>query len=162
MAKGDPNEEPLEPDGGAAGGGGEPDWEAKYREAMKHARTWEKRATDNQKAADKLKELEEADKTELQKALDAQKEAEDKLAALEKGAELEKARAKVASETGVPAEFVVGDDEDSMREYAERLAKHYKDDPAPSVPQAGSFGRRSKGDPEEEAKRELAKQIFRR
>lgn len=136
------------------------DWEAKYREAIKHSRTWEERAKANQGAADRLKELEDASKTELQKALDAQKAAEDELAALKKGAELDKARAKVAAETGVPAEFVVGDDEGAMREYAERLAEHYKTPPAPSVPQAGKFAREPKGDPADEAKRELARKIF--
>lgn len=161
MANEDPDAKPLDnPNGGDDGGA--VDWEAKYREAMKHSRTWEDRAKANQKAADKLKELEEAGKSELQKALDAQKKAEDKLAALEKSAKLDKVRAKVASETGVPAEFVVGEDEDSMREYAEKLAKHYKADPAPNVPGAGKFGRGAKGDPEEEAKRELANQLFKR
>ena len=162
MAKQDPNADPnADPEEGE--GGADPiDWEAKYREAIKHARTWEKRATENQKAADRLKEIEEADKSDLQKALEAQKAAEEKVAALERGAELDRARAKVAAETGVPAEFITGEDEDSMREYASKLASHFKPDAAPKVPGAGKIARKPSDDPEEAAKRELANAIFKR
>lgn len=65
------------------GGSGEPtDWEAKYNEAVKHSRDWEKRAKDN-KAADELEQLKASRMTEAQKAEAHVRELEGKVSAYE-------------------------------------------------------------------------------
>lgn len=51
----------------------------------------------------------------------------------------ETARAKIAEETGVPAEFVVGGTEAQMRSFAEKFSEHYKAPTAPArSPRASS------------------------
>ena len=95
--------DPVEPQGG----GGEPvtDWKAE-------ARKWERRSKEN---ADKAKAYDE-----LQEQAASYKRQVDELNAK---VERDAARAKVAKDTGVPAELVAGDDEESMRVFAEAVAK---------------------------------------
>ena len=151
MAEGtDPKTDPTGIDPAADPGDGT-DWKAM-------ARKWEKLAKENSGAAKKLSEIEEANKSELEKALEAKKSAEDKLAQMETAAELAKTRARVSEKTGVPAEFIVGDDEESMTEYATKLSKHYRPDPAPKKSGAGRFA--SNASDEDAAKREFARQLF--
>lgn len=136
------------------------DWQAKYKEMKEHMRTWESRAKDNEKAAQELKKLKDAEKSELEKAQEEAKNAKAALDALEKSAKLDKLKAKVASDVGIPAEFIIGDDEENMREYAQKLAEHFKVKPAPNVSSAGKFARNAQEDDLESAKRQLAKQMF--
>lgn len=81
-----------------------------------HARLWEDRAKANQKAAEKLKELEDAQKSEAERNAEALAQAK---------ADLEKERARnkllqVAAETGVPASLLEGAGED-VNAYAKAL-----------------------------------------
>jgi alanyl-tRNA synthetase len=138
----------------------EVDWEAKYREERKYARMWEERAKTNKSAADELEKLKESEKSELEKAQDEARKAQAALDALKKSAETDKLKAKVASETGVPAEFIVGDDEEDMREYAKKLAEHFKPATAPKVGGAGKVPRERGAADINDAKRELAREMF--
>lgn len=93
-------------DGGSdPGESGEPtDWEAKYNEAMKHSREWEKRAKDNKSAAEAhVKEL------------------EGKVTAYEAEKQQAQWRAQVAKETDVPAELIRGGSLEEMQDFAKQL-----------------------------------------
>lgn len=51
------------------------DWEAKYKEAVAHSRTWENRAKENKSAATELEQLRAANLTEQEKAVAAAEKA---------------------------------------------------------------------------------------
>lgn len=93
---------------------------AKLEQVTKHSRDWEERAKKNKSAADELEQL----KAEHDKTL---KETEE-LKAYKTRVENESARAalakRIADETGVPADLLVGDDEESMRGYAAKLDQY--------------------------------------
>lgn len=148
----------TQPETGAVGA--EVDWEAECMKWKAHAREQEKRAKANKAAADELEQLKESEKSALEKAQDEAKRAQDALAALKKSTEADKLKAKVASDTGVPAEFIVGDDEEQMREYAKKLAEHFKPATAPKVAGAGKVMREKGSADIDEAKRQLARQMF--
>lgn len=98
--------------------------EAELAEAKKNSRKWEDRAKASKPKADELDRL----KAEGMKP-------DEKLAAAEKAAaeaRAELARYRVAAETGLPAELIVGDDEDAMKAYAEKL-KAFAGDKAPQT-----------------------------
>ena len=158
MSGKDPATDPQGGTGAEPGGEGGKPRDAEHWKAQ--ARLWEKRATDNQAAADELEQLKESQKSELQKARGAAQAARDELEKLKAEREAETARAKVSSETGVPADLIAGDTEEEMRDFAARVAAHYKADPAPKVPSAGKIAREPAADPKEAAKRELAGRIF--
>lgn len=109
-------------DGGSdPGESGEPtDWEAKYNEAVKHSRDWEKRAKDN-KAADELEQLKASRMTEAQKAEAHVKELEGKVTAYEAEKQQAQWRAQVAKETDVPAELIRGGSLEEMQDFAKQL-----------------------------------------
>lgn len=123
------------------------------------ARKWEARSKENADKARSYDELQEQSKTELQRAQEKAKRAEDELAELKAKAELAETRAKVAKDTGVPAELISGDDEESMRAFAEAVAKWGKPSSAPRTRKPGSFSADA-GDGRDAAKRELARQLF--
>ena len=123
------------------------------------ARKWERLAKSNSEKATAYDELQEQSKTELQKAQEKAKRAEDELAELKAKAELAETRAKVAKETGVPAELVFGADEDEMAANAKAVAKWGKPSSAPRTRKPGSFSADA-GDGRDAAKRELARQLF--
>lgn len=117
--------------------------DAVIRDRLKRARAKaaEKYADyDDLKAkAAELDQLRESQKSDLEKA-------NEKIAKLEKAAAkrdaADKAMAvkeKVAKETGVPVELVQGDDEESMRSFAESVAAYAKKPAAPHVGEAGDF-----------------------
>lgn len=110
---------------------------AKKEEAKKYA------DYDDVKA--KLKEFEDkaaAGQTDVEKLTALVNEYKGKFDAQEKAAAADKTRAKVAQATGVPAGLIVGDDEESMKRFAESVAAFAKKPAAPVVPGAGesSFG----------------------
>ena len=115
----------------------EPDYKALYEAEKAHSRKWEKQAKANKGAASALDEANEAKKSadekiaELEKRLDAKEKAEQRA----------KAAAKVAQEKGVPADLIVGDDEESMAEWADKMLAAFKKKPAPSVQKPGSFAK---------------------
>ena len=106
--------DPVEPQGG----GGEPvtDWKAE-------ARKWERRSKENADKAKAYDELQEQSKTELQRAQEQAASYKRQVDELNAKAERDAVRAKAAKDTGVPAELVAGDDEESMRAFAEAVAK---------------------------------------
>lgn len=135
----EPGQEPAsgtEP-GQEPGGGSQPDYKALYEAAKANSRKWEKQAKANKGAASALDEANEAKKSadekiaELEKRLDAKEKAERRA----------KAAAKVAQEKGVPADLIVGDDEESMAEWADKMLAAFKKKPAPSVQKPGSFAK---------------------
>ena len=85
---------------------------------------------------------------ELEKRLDAKEKAERRA----------KAAAKVAQEKGVPADLIVGDDEESMAEWADKMLAAFKKKPAPRVEKPGSFDKGGKGG--DEALRDFAKRLL--
>lgn len=95
----------------------EVDWQAKYEEMKRHARTWEDRAKANEEAQKRLSEIEDANKTELQKAQERAEAAEKELAS----SRTESLRHKVAAEKGVPVALLTGNDEDALTAQAEQL-----------------------------------------
>lgn len=106
---------------------------AKLEETTRHSREWENRAKANKAKADELEQL----KTDHESAV---KEL-DELKAYKAKTEHETAHAtlakKIAAETGVPADLLVGDDEESMRDYAARLDQYAHPKPQ-GLPNQGS------------------------
>ncbi|WP_373578617.1 hypothetical protein [Parafannyhessea umbonata] len=123
------------------------------------ARKWEARSKENAGKAKAYDELQEQSKSELQKAQEKAKRAEDELAELKAKAELAETRARVAKESGVPAELIFGADEGEMEANAKALAAWGKPSSAPRTHKPGSFSADA-GDGRDAAKRELARQLF--
>lgn len=98
----------------------------KLDQVTKHSRTWEERAKANKAAADELEQL----KAEHDKTI---KEA-DELRAWKKSTEDAQERTRIAQQvsekTGVPADLLVGDDEESMSAYAAKLDQYAHPKPA--------------------------------
>lgn len=84
-----------------------------------------------QKAA-RFDEIEEASKSEIQRATEARQAAEERATA----AARELIRYKVAAETGVPAQMLVGDDEEAMTAHAAELIA-WRGAQEPQAPPAG-------------------------
>lgn len=94
--------------------------QAKLDQVTKHSRTWEERAKTNKAAADELEQL----KAEHDKTL---KEAEELRAwkqTTEAAQERDRVARQVSEQTGVPADLLVGDDEESMTAYAQKLDQY--------------------------------------
>ena len=103
----------------------------KVREALEHARKWEKRAKDNKAAADRAAELERESQT-----------AEERIAALEKryqDAEAARLRADIASRYGLAPEdrdlFLTASDEEGLEIQARRLSERAAELSSPRRPQ---------------------------
>lgn len=139
---------------GAPEGGAEPDYKAKYEEALKHSREWERRAKENKAAADELEKARQAGKSAEEQIADLTRRLDEKERA-EKRAAL---AAKVAKEKGVPADLIAGDDEKQMSEWAERLAAYGKPKSAAKVSKPGTFDREGGGG--DSGVRELAKMLL--
>lgn len=76
--------------------------------------------------AAKLDELEEASKTELQKATEKAEALEAELNGLKKAESVRDMRDKVATETGVPAALLHGEDEESCKAEAQNILSFAK------------------------------------
>lgn len=96
---------------------------AKVRKSLEHAREWEKRAKDNADAARRLAQIEEAKKTDDEKAADRLKAIEDRATAAEQRA----MRFEIAAEFGLSPDDAKRLEhvptEDGMREIAQALAE---------------------------------------
>lgn len=131
-----------------------PDYKALYEAAKANSRKWEKQAKANKGAASALDEANQAKKSadekiaELEKRLDAKEKAEKRA----------KTAAKVAQEKGVPADLIVGEDEESMAAWADKMLAAFKTKPAPKVEKPGSFPKPGDGDKTE--LRDFAKQLL--
>ena len=126
-----------EPDPTDTGAADTTDWKAKYEEALKHSREWEKRAKANKNAARTLDDAQSAAKTAEERLAEATKRADDaetQLAAFKRDRELADLKSKVAKEAGVPADLLKGADEETLKASAEALNSWYKSRPrAPHV-----------------------------
>ena len=125
-------------EGGEPQGTAEPDYKALYEaekeareKAIAESRKWEGRSKANKAASAK------AEKTAEERIADL----ESKLSEKERAERRAKAAAKVAQEKGVPADLIVGDDEESMAEWADKMLAAFKKKPAPSVRKPGSFAK---------------------
>lgn len=128
------------------------DWKAE-------ARKWERRSKENADKAKAYDELQEQSKSELQKAREEAADYKRQVEDLNAKAELAETRAKVAKETGVPAELVFGADEDEMAANAKALAAWGKPSSAPRTSRPGKFSADA-GDGRDAARRALARQLF--
>lgn len=97
------------------------DYEAKYNEALKHSREWEKRAKANKAAADELEKLKEASMSEQEKNAKHVKDLEDKVARYEAAAQQSQWKAQVSAETGVPADVLEGDSLEAIQAHAKKI-----------------------------------------
>lgn len=140
----DENLDPMDPEG--EGPKNEPDWKAL-------ARKWENRAKEN---AEKAKTFDEnqARLTELEERA---KKAEEELAGAQAKAARSALLSKIASETGVPAEFLQGETEEDIRKFAKAMSDWHKPI-APYVSNPGKFD--SDADDVDAAKKKLAQQMF--
>lgn len=125
---------PPENNGGGAGGNDEPvDWEAKYKDAVKHSREWEKRAKDNKAAADELEKLKESQMSEAEKTARRINALEKENAAYKAEKQQAVWKAEVSKKTGVPAELLRGTTLDEIQAHAEQLDAVLH--PKPKAPQ---------------------------
>ena len=84
---------------------------------------------------------------------------EEEIAELKAKAELAETRARVAKESGVPAELIFGADEGEMAASAKALAAWGKPSSAPRTSGSGKFSA-DVGDGRDAARRALARQLF--
>lgn len=87
--------------------------------------------------AARFDEIEEASKTELQKATEKAKALQAKIDEMTKANEVAAIRTKIASETGVPANLLTGDSEESCKAQAEAIMAFAKPSAYPSVKDGG-------------------------
>lgn len=133
---------------------GEPDYKALYEEEKRHARDWEKKAKANKNASKSLDEANSKAKSYEEQIADLSRRLDEKESAEKRS----KIAAKVAQDKGIPADLIVGDDEESMSAWAEKLIKAFKKKPAASVEKPGSFDNGASGDDTE--LRDFAKQLL--
>lgn len=119
------------------------DWQAKYNDAIRHSREWEKRAKDNKNAAEELEKLKEASMTEQEKAAKHVKELEDKVASYETAKQRAEWKAQASAETGVPADVIEGDSLEAMQSHAKRI--HGLLNPKPKAPAVHGADRQPSG-----------------
>ena len=122
-------DKPTEGAGGNEPHGEEPDYEAHYKAEKAHSRKWEKQARANRSAADELEKAREAGKTADEQIAELTKRRDEK----EKAEQRAKLAAKVAEKKGMPVELVVGDEEESMEAFADKMLTHFKKKPAAKV-----------------------------
>lgn len=102
------------------------DWKAKYEAMRQHSREWEKKAKDNQGAADELEKLKADQLSEQEKANKRAEKAEAELNELKAKAERAEMIAEVADKANIPSEVVAmlnGSDADELKAQADRLLK---------------------------------------
>lgn len=113
----------------------EVDWEAKYKEAIKHSRDWERRSKENKSAAEELERLKAERMTEAERLQARAEKAEAELARLTAEREQNEAAAEVSKKTDVPQELLLFcKDAEAMEAFAEaykRLAQTATPDAAP-------------------------------
>lgn len=137
---------PPEDNGGSDGGEGEGepiDWEAKYHDAVKHSREWEKRAKDNKAAAEELEKLKESQMSEAEKTARRISELEAKNAAYESEKQQAAWKAEVSKKTGVPADLLRGSTLEDIQAHAEQLDAVLH--PKPKAPQVHGAERQPEG-----------------
>lgn len=100
-----------------------PQDDAELQKWKEHARLWESRSKENQKAADELAVIKDAQKSDLEKLTERAEKAEAELAATKHSL----LKNSIASEFNLTAEdadvFLTASDEDGLRMQAETLSK---------------------------------------
>lgn len=134
---------PPEDNGGGAGGNEDVDWEAKYKDAVKHSREWEKRAKDNKAAAEELEKLKESQMSEAEKTARRINALEKENAAYKAEKQQAVWKAEVSKKTGVPADLLRGDTLDEIQSHAEQLDAVLH--PKPKAPQVHGAERQPEG-----------------
>ena len=99
----------------------EPDYKAKYEEAIGHSRDWEKRAKANKEAADELQQLKDAQKTAEQKQADRITELETKLTGYEQRDQLKTWATEVAKEDPALVPLLRGSTREELEEHFAQL-----------------------------------------
>jgi len=125
-------EQPMEEPQGA-----EVDWEAKYKEAVAHARKWEERAKANKGKADKWDEYEQQGMSEAEKLAKRADAAEAELAQLKAEAKRRTDAEEVSKATGVPERLLLHcADREGMEALAAEYAEQTKLPSAPPAPKS--------------------------
>ncbi len=107
--------------------------------------------------AQKFDELEDANKTELQKATEELERLKGDIAARDAQDKQRTLKEQVSKDTGVPIDLIVGENEEEMQDFAEKIAKYAKKDPAPKLTNAGKFA--TGNDKATTIARQIARQI---
>ena len=94
--------------------------------------------------AAKFDEAEEANKSELQKAMERANNLEAELNGLKKSEEIRQTRERIATETGIPANLLTGDTEESCKAQAEAI-KAFATPNYPKVKDGGEVPRTTSG-----------------
>lgn len=115
-------------------GAKETDWEAKYKAMREHSREWERKAKENQSAADELEKLRSANLSEAEKEKRRADNAEAELAKLKADAQRRTDADEVSAKTGVPLALLL---HCSDREDMEAFAREYEaENHIPAAPAA--------------------------
>ena len=162
------DEQTTTPEGAEAAEAPEVDYKAKYEEAVRHSREWERKAKANKGAADELEQLKASQLTEaerLQRERDRYKAQVEELTAQQERAGWV---SELAAETGVPAEvlsMVAADSRDELAERARAIAGRLAERPQQpqTVPVVIGDGKRAEGQegPHGDFLREQFKRIMR-
>ena len=112
------------------------DYKAKYEDALKHSREWEKRAKANKGAADELQKLKEAQMSETEKLQAQLSEVTARADALQAAKDRADWSSRVSAETGVPVDvldLIKADTESDLLEGAHALSERYGAQTAPKT-----------------------------
>lgn len=130
----------------------------------KESRKWEKRAKENAEKAksyDDLKSESSKSQADLESVKKLVNDYKSQIDEMKSKAEADALKNKISKETGVPVELITGKNEDSMREFAEQVAKFAKKPSAPMVKGAGKFANNAgEGSELDAAKRKLLRQLY--
>lgn len=92
-----------------------------------------------QKKASRFDEIEEANKTELQKANEKAASLEKELEKMKRDDEIRSIREKISKDTGVPANLLIGKNEEECTEQAKAILA-FKNEPTAQYPQVKDGG----------------------
>ena len=113
----------------------EVDWKAKYEAMRTHSREWERKAKENQSAADELEQLKAASMSEQEKAVKRAEKAEADLSALKAEMRRSTDAQEVASATGIPVALLMHcRDRADMETFAQEYAAETHIPAAPAAP----------------------------
>lgn len=111
--------------------------------------------------AGKYDEQQEANKTELQKANDKVTDLQKQLDAMKQAKNVDDIRAKVSKDTGVPANLLSGNDEETCKTQADAILKFAKPKSYPGTKRNnGTNNNAGSGDADAEAWKDFANSIF--
>lgn len=110
------------------------DWEAKYRETLKHSRDWEKLAKKNKDAATELEALKEQQMSEVDRIKARAEKAEAELASIAAERDRLQAASDISASSGVPSELLAFcADRDAMERFTVLFKEHTHTPAAPKT-----------------------------